>query len=320
MGKNAAAESAHTSMSTQMTHKVFGKHAEQALRAVAVEAERLENMLSRFRPGSEIHRVNKSAGLKCEKLSEDTYEVLSRAAQFSGICKGLFDVTIGPLVDLWDYKNAHMIPSDARIKLLLPLVNHTELLLDPNEQTAGLQKAKQSIDLGGIGKGFASDRFLEIFRKYGIASAYTNIGGNVATLGHKPDGSPWRVGIRHPRQENSLIGALSVADKAVVTSGDYQRFFIDNSGIRRHHILDPATGYPSESGLISVTVVADSGMTADAMSTILFIAGMEKGLRLLSGIPQTEAVFVDADLRVYVTQGLKESFQSADGITANIVE
>ena len=142
----------------------------------------------------------------------------------------------------------------------------------------------------------------------------------MAALGTKPDGSPWHVGIRHPRRENSLIGLVSVADRAVVTSGDYQRYFLGNSGKRYHHILDPFAGYPAESGLVSVTVVAHSSMDADALSTILFIAGMEKGLELLKRFSGAEAVFVDSDLQVYVTEGLKDSFQAAEGVNIKIMD
>lgn len=319
MNKVIAAQLQNFGMSTAMTHGAFGKHAEEALGAVRDEAVRLEELLSRFIHGSEISRINRSAGMKCERVSGDTYEVLARAVEFSR-SQHLFDVTIGPLVALWNSrKAAYKAPEASRIKQALSLVNYTGLLLDPYEKTAGLQKIGQLIDLGGIGKGFAGDKFLEVFRKYGISSAYTNIGGNVAALGTKPDGSPWRVGIQHPRQENSLIGFVSVADKAVVTSGDYQRYFIDGSGKRYHHILDPSTGYPAESGLVSVTIVADSSTDADALSTMLFVAGMEKGLSLLERFNGTEAIFVDMDLQVHITAGLKECFQAAEGIDVNIL-
>lgn len=314
-----AAQSVNFGMNTVMTHKAFGKHAEESLSAVRDEAVRIEELLSRFIPGSEISRVNRAAGIKCEKLSGDTYEVLSRAIEFSGYCQGLFDVTIGPLVTLWsNSKYTFKPPEDSRIRQVLPLVGYTDLLLDPCKKTAGLQRIGQSIDLGGIGKGFAGDKFLEVFRKYGISSAFTNIGGNVVTLGTKPDGSPWRVGVRHPRQENSLIGLISVADKAVVTSGDYQRYFIDSNGKRHHHILDPSTGYPAESGLVSVTIVADSSTTADALSTILFVAGVE-GIELLKSFPGTEAILIDMNLLVYVTRGLKDYFQAGEGVNIEIL-
>jgi thiamine biosynthesis lipoprotein len=315
-----ASESVNHGMSTVMTHRAYGRYAEKALKAVRDEAVRLEELLSRFIPGSEISRVNRSAGIKCEKVSDDTYEVLLHAVEFSSCCQGIFDVTIGPLVTLWSSgKHTSEPPEDSSIRQVLPLVDYTGLMLDPGKRTAGLRRVGQSIDLGGIGKGFAGDRFLEIFKKYGISSAFTNIGGNVAAIGAKPDGSPWRVGIQHPRQENSLIGLVSVADRAVVTSGDYQRYFMGRDGKRYHHILDTSTGYPAESGLVSVTVVAGSSTAADALSTILFVAGMKKGLELLGRFPGAEAVFIDAALGVHVTAGLKQSFQAAEGISANIL-
>lgn len=320
MDSTAVAESKNFGMSTVMTHKAFGKHAGESLGAVRDEAVRLEGLLSCFIYGSEISRLNRSAGIKCERLSGDTYEVLSRAVEFSRYCQGLFDVTIGPLVTLWrNSRDTCKPPEDSRIKQVLPLVDYTGLLLDPCKKTAKLQRIGQSIDLGGIGKGYAGDKFLEVFKKYGVSSAFTNIGGNVAALGTKPDGSPWRVGIRHPRQENSLIGLVSVADKAVVTSGDYQRYFIGSNGKRYHHILDTSTGYPAESGLVSVTIVADNSMAADALSTILFIAGMDKGIELLKSFPGTEAVLIDMNLQVYVTRGIKDCFQAGEGIDVEIL-
>ncbi|GAE01592.1 membrane-associated lipoprotein involved in thiamine biosynthesis [Clostridium botulinum B str. Osaka05] len=311
MMKASVAESLSFAMNTEITYRVFGKNAQQALNSGKAEIMQIENTLSRFIPQSEISKVNKSAGKNCENLSPDTYELLSRAVELSKISQGLFDVTIGPLIDLWDYKYASEAPEKAKIHQVIPLVNYRDLVLNPCKRTAGLQNSGQSIDLGGIGKGFASDRFIEILKKYGITSAFTNIGGNVSTLGNKPDGSPWSVGIRHPREENRLIGAISVTGKAVVTSGDYERYFIDRDGKRCHHILDPTTGYPAESGLISVTIIADSAMIADALSTSVFVAGLEKGLNFLENFPKAEVVIVDSNLRIYMTQGMKDFFQPA---------
>jgi len=199
-------------------------------------------------------------------------------------------------------------------------VNYRDLLLDPVRRTAGLRRAGQSVDLGGIGKGYAADRFIQVFREYGVSSAFTNIGGNVAALGARPDGSAWRVGIRHPRQPDALIGLVSVKDKAVVTSGDYQRFFDDGKGNRYHHILDPTTGYPSKSGLAGVTVVADcsgnGSMVADALSTAVFIAGLDKGLALINEYPETGAILVDTEMSVWVTRNLKGCFVAERGISA----
>ena len=320
MNKIMVAQSENYGMGTVINNKVFGEQAEEALQAALNESVRLEGVLSRFIPDSEISRINNSAGIGHEKVSSETYEVLSQAVEFSKCCQGCFDVTVGPLVDLWtDAKDKSKPPGEARIRSILPLVRYTDLVLDPCKETVGLKKAVQSIDLGGIGKGFAADKILEVFKKYEVSSAFTNFGGNVAVIGAKPDGSPWRVGIRHPRKENSLIGIVSVVNKSVVTSGDYQRCFIGNDGKRYHHILDPTSGYPSESGLISVTIVADNSAAADALSTILFIAGMNRGIEILKSFPGTEAILIDSNLFLYVTHGLKDGFQPGEGINMKIL-
>ena len=315
------AQTTQRAMGTVMTHKAFGLHAQDSLGAVCSEVVRIEGLLSRFLPDSDISRVNRLAGIESERVSVETYEVLSKAVEFSQSFRGCFDVTIAPLVSLWKSgQEALAQPDEWSIKRVLPLVNFRDLVLDPREITAGLRNAGQSVDLGGIGKGFVGDKIVEVFESFGISSAYSNLGGNVVTVGAKPDGSPWHIGIQHPRQQNGLIGSVSVLGETVVTSGDYQRCFVDSRGKRHHHILDPMTGYPAESGLISVSIVADRSVTADPLSTIVFVAGMEKGLTFLRGFPQTEAILVDSDLHIYVTQGLRFRFQAAKGIAVTILD
>jgi len=321
MENSLAAQTTHCAMGTVMTHKAFGVYAQDSLAAVCREVARIEGLLSRFLPDSEISRVNGSAGIRREKVSRETYEVLSKAVAFSRSFPGCFDVTIAPLVALWHTARASLTQPDASsIKQVLPLVDTRDLILDPREINAGLRHVGQSVDLGGIGKGVVGDKMLEVFEAFGISSAYSNLGGNVVTLGAKPDGSPWRVGIQHPRQEKGLIGSVAVVNQTVVTSGDYQRCFTDSRGKRHHHILDPTTGYPAASGLISVSIVADKSVAADALSTILFVAGLEKGLAFLGRLPETEAILVDADLHVYVTPGLRTRFQADRGITVTILD
>jgi thiamine biosynthesis lipoprotein len=227
---------------------------------------------------------------------------------------------MGPLVALWHTAKESLTRPDASsVKQVLPLVNYRDLILDPWKLTAGLGNVGQSVDLGGIGKGFAGDRIVEVFRSLGISSAYSNLGGNVVTLGAKPDSSPWQIGIQHPRQRNNLIGSVSVVNQAVVTSGDYQRTFTDSQGKRHHHILDPMTGYPAASGLISVTIVTAKSVVADALATALLVAGMEKGPAFLRCFPASEAILVDSNVHVYVTQGLRYRFQAAEGIAVTFL-
>ncbi len=313
-----ALDAVHFGMGTEMAHRACGENAAEALKAVEEEAKRLERLLSRFIPESDIGRINAGAGRKPATISLETLKILELAAGVSLSSRGCFDVTVAPLADLWDYKNAVKPPEAERIREILSLVGWRDLELDVAEGSAGLKREGQSIDLGGIAKGYASDRFMQIFRERGVASAFSNIGGNVSTLGSKPDGSAWRVGIRHPRAED-LMGVVEASGEAVVTSGDYERYFTDDAGKRYHHILDPKTGYPAESGLISVTVVAGSAMLADALSTAVFVAGLERGAEILKKYLQAEAVLIDEKLRVYVTRGLKGRFESASGIALKYI-
>lgn len=311
----------HFAMGTVMSHKVFGMYAEDSLDAVCREISRLEELLSRFIPESDVSHINQSAGKDPVRISPETFDVLTRTVEMSSICQGRFDITIAPLVDLWNIgKESFHLPTEKEIKHTLALVNPQDLILDPDNRTARLKKAGESIDLGGIGKGYAGDRILELFRAFGIQSAYSNLGGNVVTLGAKPDGKPWQIGIQHPRQENCLLGTVSVVDQSVVTSGDYQRSSSGSNGKRFHHILNPTTGCPVDAGLISVTIVTENSMTADALSTAIFAIGLDRSINTLKSFPKTEAILVDAGEQVFVTQGLEGQFHPAEGIHFSILK
>ncbi len=314
----AVTEESSFAMSTEITYRVFGENAQSAISAAKSELTRLEQKLSRYIADSEVSKINQSAGAAPVEISEETYDILKFALELSEISEGLFDITVAPLIDLWDYKHKTRVPTDSKIASILPMVNFRDLVLSADKKTACLRRAGQSIDLGGIGKGYASDRCVKALAEQGVSSAFVNIGGNVSTLGNKPDGAPWRVGIRHPRVDGRLIGAVSVTGKAVVTSGDYERYFIDRRGRRWHHILSPTTGYPAQSGLTSVTVVADSAMAADALSTAIFVAGIN-GLRFLNSFSGAEAIVIDDNLQVYITKGLIDCFQADAGIMVTII-
>lgn len=316
---SAVAEASSFGMNTDITYRVFGEKAESAVAEAKSVLSTLEYKLSRFMPDSEVSKLNLFSGKGHVKISCETYEVLSFALLLSEISQGLFDITVAPLIDLWDYKHSFHVPEVTRIQSVLPQVNFHDLLLNSQDKTACLRNEGQSIDLGGIAKGYASDRFIKTLKEHGVSSAFINIGGNVSTLRNKPDGSPWSVGIRHPRQNGCLLGAVKVTSKAVVTSGDYERYFTDMSGKRWHHILNPTTGFPANSGLISATVIDDSAMTADALSTAIFIAGFDKGLEYLMQFPGAEAILVDNQQQVFITQGLKVCYQAAAGIKANMI-
>jgi len=300
-------------MGTVIIQKIYHKDADKIAKEVNDRIAGIESAMTINKSGGEINLLNDAAGKEYVKLGEDTLYVLNKAKQYGEISNGAFDVTIGPLVKSWGvFTDNPKVPSKSEIDELLKLVNYKDINIDFENSTAMLSKKGQIVDLGGIAKGFAGDAAIEIYKKYGVESALISLGGNILTLGGKPDGTPWSVGIRNPRgADGSYIGIVSVKDKAVVSSGDYERFF-EKDGVRYHHILDPKTGYPANTGLIGTTIVSDYSIDADALSTTVFVLGLEEGMKLVESLEGVEAVFITEDKKIYVTDGLKDTFTFKD--------
>lgn len=300
-------------MGTVITQKIYGEKAKVAAEEVITKIRDIENRMTINTPGGEINKLNDLAGIRGVKLSKDSIYVLEKAKHYSRISVGAFDVTLGPLIKAWGvFTDSPRVPSDEEIKELLKLVDYNSINIDRDNLSAKLEKRGQIVDLGGIAKGFAGDEAIKIYKNYGIKSAFVNLGGNVVVLGSKPDGSPWKIGIQNPRAENGkYIAILEVEDKAVVTSGDYERYF-ESNGKRYHHILDPKTGYPSNSGIISATVVSDTSIDADALSTALFVMGLDEGFKLVEKLNGVDAIFITEDKKVFISDGLKDSFLFSD--------
>ncbi len=241
-------------------------------------------------------------------VSESTFTVIKQAAVLFEKTEKRFDITIGPLVNLWDFKNRHTIPPLVEIQNTLAYVNAQDILLDERRKRVGLRRCGQCLDLGGIAKGYAADQVKRIALDHGITSSYLNLGGTIVVIGNKPDGKPWRVGVRHPRKNDSLLGVLQVASTSMVTSGDYERFFYDEQGKRRHHIIDPKTGYSAESDLISVTVVCENPTLADVLATTLCIVGSSNIAYFKEQFPEVEVIAVDRDGSLIVTNQIAECF------------
>jgi len=297
-------------MGTIITQKVYGEKGQEAISKVFKEIERIENNLTVNKPGGEINLLNETAGKTKVKLSDEAISIIEESLEVSKLSGGAFDISIGPLVKAWGINtDTPTVPSDEKIKSLLKLVNYEDILVDTDSKTVELKKEGMAVDLGGIAKGYAGDRAVEIYKSLGVKSAYINLGGNLLAYGTKPDGSLWKIGIQDPRGiTGEYVCIIEVADKSIVTSGDYERYFVKD-GKKYHHIIDPHTGYPSNSGLISTTIVADSSMIADALSTATFVLGLDKGLELINSLEEIEAVFITEDKKIYVTDGLKDSFK-----------
>lgn len=297
-------------MDTIMKLTAYGKNRKAALDAGEAEILRLNDLLSIGNPESEVCNLNKNgSGI----LSADTKALVEGALSLYDSTDGAFDITVYPLTELWGFPSKdYRVPSQDEIDALLPIIDAGKIHYNPNTAELVLGD-KQSIDLGGIAKGYTSQRLMEIFREKGVSSAIVSLGGNVQCLGRKPDGSPWRVGIQNPWKQNSGIAAVvQVIDEAVITSGGYERYFEDpETGRIYRHILDTKTGYPAESGLASVSIVAPNGTLADGLSTALYVMGLEKaGEYWKKHSDEFQVIFISDDGALTVSEGLAGRIQS----------
>lgn len=291
------------------TDAVFSKIS----REIVDRVNTIELEMSAFLPNSDIGRINFLAGKKTTVVSHDTMTVLAAARKIGLESGGAFDITVNPLMKLWRRSQNGCIPDREKIAEAMVLTGLSKLVLDVDKKSAGLYIKGGALDLGAIAKGFAADEAEKTIKSVGITSAIVNFGGNIFTVGSNKR-KPWRVGVQNPTAaRGESIGTLSVTDKSVVTSAVNERFFIKD-GQLYHHIIDPRTGYPSKSGLLSVTVVATSSMVADALSTAAFVLGKDKALPLLAKY-NAEAVFTCESGEIFCTAGLKDSFEATDKIT-----
>jgi thiamine biosynthesis lipoprotein len=276
-----------------------------AFEAVFAEFERLESLMSGWRPGSDIARLNDAAGDHPVAVSPEVLEVLQISREVSEWTGGMFDVTFGALSGLWkfDHDQDNTIPDAGSIRERLPLIDYRDLVLDARGRTAFLRRKGMRVNLGGIGKGYAVDRAAGILRERGVADFMIQAGGDLYVSGRRGD-RPWRLGIRNPRgPADSIFAAIELADGTFSTSGDYERAFVKN-GRRYHHILDPRTGEPA--GLSrSVTLVTARAVLADALAKGVFILGPEAGMALIERLPGVEGVIVGARNDVSISSGLK---------------
>lgn len=316
--QTSAEESSQTrevyAMDTVMTLEAYGQNADAALDEAVAEIERLDALWSIASSDGEIARLNAEKQITA---SADTLALLTRAKEISAATDGLFSTTIAPLMEAWGFTSGdYRVPDEAELSALLAHVDDEEIAISDSTVTI---PADAKVDLGGIAKGFTSARVMEIFRENGIKNGILSLGGNVQALGTKPDGSLWRVGLQDPADERALFATLELADKAVITSGAYERNF-EQDGVVYHHIIDPRTGYPAENGLSSVTIVSDDGTLADGLSTALFIMGKESAVEFWrSHRDDFDMVLLADDGAVTVSAGIADALTLSDGSTAEVV-
>lgn len=282
----------------------------QALEEAFAKIEYLGDILSKYNESSEVASINRLRKYEKLNLTEHTAAIVKKSLELGKLTDGAFDITISPLVDLWaSYKNKKTLPPDAEIKEKLALVGFINIVL--NKRNIYLLKNNIAIDLSGIAKGYAVDQAVKALKDHGARNALVDAGGDIFCLGPGPENKGWLIGVRNPR-DKSLIGSLVLSDKAVATSGDYQRYFILD-GKRYSHIIDPRTGYPVSDKPVSVTVVANDCATADGFATAISLLGLQDGLDLAEKTKGVEALIIseeDDSLKVDYTSGMEHIYES----------
>ncbi|ANS73430.1 thiamine biosynthesis protein ApbE [Paenibacillus yonginensis] len=301
---------------TVVNIKLYGDKASQRnLDDIKPLLERLDRELSRTKEGGDIYEVNRLAGVEAVPVSDETLEAVKQSLAYAKEMDGLFDPTIGPLVDLWGIGTEKArVPKQQEIDEVLKLINYKEVQIDDTAKTIKLPCRGMVLDLGGIGKGYAADKVADYLRSQGITSALIDLGGSsIITLGTKPDGSLWNIGLQDPDQSRGTqLGTIKINNEVIDDSGVYERFFMQD-GIRYHHILDPRTGFPAQNGIKSLTIMSPNATDADALSTGVFLMGVQDGLTYLEALPEKiEAFFVTDNNKIYATPGLKKRLNITD--------
>lgn len=281
-------------------HGTDARAAEGAIEAVLAEMHRIDAAMSPYKATSELSRLNCEAALRPVPVSAEMFDLLTRAVEFSRLSSGAFDVTYAAAGHLYDYRE-RIRPSEQQLAAAREAIGYQHLVLDRAARTVRFTHPGTRIDLGGFAKGHAVNSAAAILRRQGVKHAAVAAGGDSRVLGDRC-GRPWTVGVRDPRRLGQVVAVLPLEDAAVSTSGDYERFF-EVDGERCHHVIDPRTGR-SASGVHSVTVIGPDGLATEALSKILFVLGVEQGMKILDGMPGNDAVVVDAGGRLHYSAGL----------------
>ena len=293
-------------MGTPISITLYDGGNQKILDKVFEKIVEIEDLVSINKENTEITKLNESAGVEKVKLSNLSYDILKKGIEYSKLSNGSYDITIGPLVKLWSIGlEGAKVPSKDEINETIGYIDYNNIEINDSTKEAFLTKEGMEVDLGSIAKGYAADEVVKILKQEGIRSAIIDLGGNIYALGSKNSDNNWNVGIQDPFSDRGeVIGAVEVFDKTVVTSGIYERF-IEEDGVRYHHILNPKTGYSYENGLSSVTIISKKSIQGDALSTVCFSLGKEKGLELLNSLEGVSGCFIDENNQVSYSKAFK---------------
>lgn len=277
---------------------------EKAVKEAFNEMKRIDALMDIYRENSEVSILNREGE---DRVSKETLEVIKKSIEFSRLTRGAFDITCGPLVNLWkEAKKNKEIPTAEEIKETISLVGYKKLILEGS--WVRFKEKGMQIDLGGIAKGYAVDKAIEVLKKNGIKQALVNAGGDLYALGKASQGEKWQIGIQHPRQEGKILTIIKVKDEAVATSGDYQRYFM-LKGKRFAHIVNPMTGWTVQDVPMSVTIIAPDAASADALATGVFVLGPQEGMKLINSLSGIEGMIVSEGMKTVTSSGW-ERFQN----------
>ena len=321
--ENNVYEMTQFKMDTSMTIKAYGQESEAAVKEAFKRIDEIEQIASININTSDISRINNASGSEFIHVHPEILKIIKTAISYSKLSNGAFDITVGPIVQLWGIGTQNeRVPSPEEIKDKLKLVGYEKIKINEVDSSIMLAQKGMVIDLGGIAKGYAADEAARIIISHGIKKATINLGGSsVYAIGEKDNNKPWKIGIQHPRKENGqgFLGVIQVSNSVISTSGDYERFFIKD-GIRYHHIIDPLTGYPADSGVISNTIIIksnsvvdnsmDASMDADALTKVAFVLGSQKGMEFINGIPGVECIIATQDHKIITSPGLVGKLES----------
>ena len=297
-------------MNTVIEQKWYGESADTVYTGMETKIREIESVLSLHLSQSEIAAINENAGVQPVEVSQRTFDLLQRAKELSEQSDGAFDITIAPVVELWGITSDHPhVPTDEELAQAMALMGLEDLVLDEEACTAYLTRAGMAIDLGGIAKGWTADQLREYARELGAERGYVSLGGNLMIIGERPDGDPFKFGLRDPQGDASTyLGTVTLEDGCTMaTTGGYERYF-EEDGIRYHHVLDPRTGYPADSDLLSVAVISKDGTLADYLSTTLFVQGLEAA-KAAAGSEDYALVMVDQENNVWISGSLRGNFE-----------
>ena len=297
-------------MGTMVKVTIYDSSSERVLDKVFECVKEIENLVSINKDGTELDELNENAGIKPVKVSDISFDIIEKALHYSEISNGGYDLTIGPLVKLWSIGLPEAkVPTQEEINDTIKNIDYSKVEINKSTKEVFLSEKGMLLDLGSIAKGYAADEIAKILREENVSSAIIDLGGNIYALGLKEGKRNWNIGIQNPfDNRGTIVGAVEISDKTVVTSGVYERY-IEHNGIKYHHILNPSTGYPYETEIAGVSIISDKSIDGDALSTLVFTKGLEEGLKLVESMDGVDAIFITNDKKVYTTEGLKDKFK-----------